>query len=237
MDFDKSRVYTALNADELKPGSKVILSNNLDFLKSKVSTECDVTELKRVFDESYERRFQTDFRGTKKAWLLAYLISEPEEKNWIVYLHRKPSLTEYSYYLTSCRSDRWESVKEDYGAKTKLFEGTEDECERWYTSRRHLTNVIAAWEDGKDIQFKYDDCWVEASNPEWNINTMYRIKPEGLKWTDLKLGDVIKCKTETRMVTGIDTTDEPDEDGDVCHICAGGWWSTDKELEEWEKVE
>ena len=47
----------------------------------------------------------------------------------------------------------------------------------------------------------------------------------------------IKLNDETRMVTGIDTSYESDEDGDVCHICAGGWWSTDKELEEWEKVE
>ena len=28
MDFDKSRVYTAINAEEVKAGSKVICANN-----------------------------------------------------------------------------------------------------------------------------------------------------------------------------------------------------------------
>ena len=39
MEFDKSRVYTALNADELKIGSKVILGNTLSELKEAVETE------------------------------------------------------------------------------------------------------------------------------------------------------------------------------------------------------
>lgn len=143
MLFDKSRVYTVLNADELKVGSKVIVADDLctlkarvEYLKTKEDEEVVVTIIRQIKDDHYAQRFvdiSDDF------WHLAYLISEPEEKK--------------------------------------------------------------------------------------------------LKWTDLKLGDVIRCKTETRMVTGIDTTDEPDEDGDVCHICAGGWWSTDKELEEFEKVE
>lgn len=136
MEFQKERVFTALNADKLKPGSKVIAANNIDSLKCKVYDGDDIREVKEILDESYERRFQIDCKG---AYPFAYLISEPEEKK--------------------------------------------------------------------------------------------------LKWTDLKLGDVIKCKTETRMVTGIDTGYESDADGDICHICAGGWWSTDKELEEWEKVE
>lgn len=136
MEFDKSRVYTALNADELKPGSKVIAANNIDSLKCKVNDGNEIIKVSEILEECYERRFQLDYMGT---YPFVYLVSEPEEKK--------------------------------------------------------------------------------------------------LKWTDLKFGDIIKCKTETRMVTGIDTTDEPDEDGDVCHICAGGWWSTDKELEEWEKVE
>lgn len=34
MDFDKSKVYTALNADELKLGSKVIVADDLKTLKT-----------------------------------------------------------------------------------------------------------------------------------------------------------------------------------------------------------
>ena len=144
MEFDKSRVYTVLNADELKVGSKVIVADSLSTLKARVEhlktkedEENVIVTIIEIRDEYYQQRF-IDNEG-HDAWNLVYLISEPEEKK--------------------------------------------------------------------------------------------------LKWTDLKLGDILKCKTETRMVTGIDTSDESDGDGNVCHIYAGGWWSTDKELEEWEKVE
>ncbi len=144
MLFDKSRVYTALNANELKVGSKVIVADSLRKLKGRVEQlktkeedeEYLITTIREIKDDDCDHRFVD---SDNVYWNLAYLVSEPEEKN--------------------------------------------------------------------------------------------------LKWTDLKLGDIIKCKTETRMVTGIDITNEPNEDGDVCHISAGGWWSTDKELEEWEKVE
>ena len=36
MEFDKNKVYTALNADELKVGSKVIVANYLESLKAQV---------------------------------------------------------------------------------------------------------------------------------------------------------------------------------------------------------
>lgn len=81
MEFDKSKVYTALNADELKVGSKVIVANNIDSLKCKVQStifnECDIMKVKNILDESNERRFQLVRKG---AYPLAYLVSEPEEK-------------------------------------------------------------------------------------------------------------------------------------------------------------
>ncbi len=232
MEFQKERVFTALNADELKVGSKVISANDLDSLKRKVSAECEVAELREVFDEGHERRFRTEFRG---AWPLVYLISEPEEKNWIVYLFRGLSNPE-DYYLTGCRSDRWESVKEEYGAKTKLFEGTEDECEKWYTARRQFANIIAAWEDGKIIQYNSGHGWEDCcdNKPMWDITSEYRIKPEGLKWTDLKIGDVIQNESHTHsmMVTGIDY-----RENEQAHILIGREWITNYQLESWEKVE
>lgn len=36
MEFDKSKVYTALNADELKVGSKIIFADDLSSLQSRV---------------------------------------------------------------------------------------------------------------------------------------------------------------------------------------------------------
>jgi hypothetical protein len=51
-----------------------------------------------------------------------------------------------------------------------------------------------------------------------------------LRWTDLKVGDVITNKKITSMVVRIDTDD-------VIHILAGNVWLNDEELKEWEKVE
>lgn len=76
MEFDKSRVYTALNADEVKIGSKVICANNINSLKRKVNDEYEITEIKEILLEDNERRFRTKFSGL---WPLVYLVSEPEE--------------------------------------------------------------------------------------------------------------------------------------------------------------
>ena len=77
MEFDKSRVFTALNADKLKIGSKVIVANNLEDLKTRVRTDYDSCILARVCEENYEHRFEL---FATSHWLLAYLVSEPEEK-------------------------------------------------------------------------------------------------------------------------------------------------------------
>lgn len=140
MEFDKSRVYTALNADELKPGSKIIVANYLESLKAQVeanSYPSYVVELSQIMGTSSTNRFKVD----NKTFNLAYLISKSEEKK--------------------------------------------------------------------------------------------------LKWTDLKIGDIVHKKngTKTRMVIAIDTSNEPDEEGDILHICLSDWWISDEELADWEKVE
>lgn len=132
MEFDKSRVYTALNADELKVGSKIIVGDNLSELKECVLKHRLPKIIKKIEEEDCEHRFMCDddFHYT-----LAYLVSEPEEKK--------------------------------------------------------------------------------------------------LKWTDLKIGDVLKNKKEhkTAMVVQID------EDCTDLHILAGSKWLNDDDFEEWEKVE
>jgi hypothetical protein len=52
-----------------------------------------------------------------------------------------------------------------------------------------------------------------------------------LKWTDLKVGDIIKNGEVTAMVVVVDSKDG------VCHIFAEDGWLSNKELENWEKVE
>ena len=79
MDFDKSRVYTALNADELKVGSKVLVSNCVSDLKEQVANykNGDTRELINICSESsLDGRFET----ICNLYHFVYLISEPEEK-------------------------------------------------------------------------------------------------------------------------------------------------------------
>ena len=235
MEFQKARVFTALNADELKIGSKVIVGDTVEALRNRVQNGTTPLTLSEIRRDSYERRFRVEeYTEPESVFSFVYLISEPEVKDWIVYLCRRKGVKPY---LTCCRSDTWEMVQKDYNTKTKLFEGTEEETDDWYEARKQFTDVIAAWEDGKTIQFNSGYGWEDCCNnkPAWDINSQYRIKPEGLKWTDLKIGDIIRKKYEdgyrSAMVIRIDTysTDK--------HIGLGGEWLTDDDLEYWEKVE
>ena len=78
MEFDKSKVYTALNADELKIGSKVITSATMSGLKDMVEHDSPLYlgVLSKVKDERNSARFVVD----DISYELAYLISSPGEK-------------------------------------------------------------------------------------------------------------------------------------------------------------
>lgn len=76
MEFDNSKVYTALNADELEIGSKVIVANDLAHLKVFVRDDF-ICILEKVLDEESTCRFVANDGAP---YSLAYLVSEPEEK-------------------------------------------------------------------------------------------------------------------------------------------------------------
>ena len=62
MEFDKSRVYTAVNADELRVGSKCIFADSLGALSAKVQSEeykDFITILKRIYNDGFYNRFDT----------------------------------------------------------------------------------------------------------------------------------------------------------------------------------
>lgn len=58
------------------------------------------------------------------------------------------------------------------------------------------------------------------------------LKEKKLKWTDLKIGNIIRCNEISYIITGIDTKNDTDT-----HVHFGGRWRCDFELEDWEKVE
>lgn len=82
MKFDKSKVFTALNADELKVGSKVIVADTLYDLQKEVENENELILkiLVRINDVKYACRFVVDnSSGYSSDYNLAYLVEEPQE--------------------------------------------------------------------------------------------------------------------------------------------------------------
>ena len=104
---------------------------------------------------------------------------KPEEKKWIVYLART-RLKDKDCYLTACREDNWGTAQKSFGAKTtKLFIGTHDEVIEWLKACEKFTEVIKAWEDGKQIQLKNGlNNWFNINKPDWLLESEYRVKPD-----------------------------------------------------------
>ena len=77
MTFDKSKVYTALNAEKLKVGSRCIFADTIQDLRKKVEND-DVQRYVHVLtdirDDSEAERFEED---DYIAHVLAYLIEPP----------------------------------------------------------------------------------------------------------------------------------------------------------------
>lgn len=78
MEFDIKRVYTSVNADQVKVGSRVAVADNLNELRNAIrGNDASYTGvLKRVLDDMNTYRFKAI--GTE--WALCYLLEEPEEK-------------------------------------------------------------------------------------------------------------------------------------------------------------
>lgn len=77
MKFDKSRVYTTLNAYELKIGSKCIFADDLGSLKDFVyeGSEKHTYTLVKIESSYYEKRFCNGYGD----FALAYLVEEPND--------------------------------------------------------------------------------------------------------------------------------------------------------------
>ena len=81
MEFDKSRVYTAVNADELQIGSRCIFADTLAELKELVqnSVGWEKTKLKRIQEDTEKYRF---IEKTGEMRMFAYLIEPPAEPKY-----------------------------------------------------------------------------------------------------------------------------------------------------------
>ena len=79
MEFDKSRCYSALNADKLSVGDKVIVAYDLAVLKRCVKDNNPIDTLCRIGEEEYMFRFGV--KGNCAAFALAYLVERAKTEN------------------------------------------------------------------------------------------------------------------------------------------------------------
>lgn len=87
MEFDKSKVYTAVNADEVKVGSFGYFADSLGMLRSCVriaerNDQHGWGSVMRIAEDGVPARF---LRTSEMGWNLFYLVEEPEEKKFRPY--------------------------------------------------------------------------------------------------------------------------------------------------------
>jgi len=79
MEFDKSKVYTAVNADELKIGSKSLFADTVKGLRRKVE---EGTYRVETFYRLHNNGGDDSFVGNDCAYCYAYLIEPPAEPKY-----------------------------------------------------------------------------------------------------------------------------------------------------------
>ena len=79
MEFDKSKVYTAVNADELPIGSKCIFADTVKGLRRKVEEDIDRIE---TFYRLHNNGVDDLFVGNDSTYSYAYLIEPPVEQRY-----------------------------------------------------------------------------------------------------------------------------------------------------------
>jgi len=85
MEFNKNRIYTAVNADELKIGSRCIFANSIKEIKDCLQTDFfNIETLTKIKDEAYCARFIIHNRSLHQDmdYALAYLIEPPAEPKY-----------------------------------------------------------------------------------------------------------------------------------------------------------
>lgn len=94
MEFDKANVFTALNADEARVGSKGYFSDCLGQLKELVSNNSlnNYGELTAVH---YDYKFNRFEMNNTLDWLLFYLVKEPGEKGFRPFKNTDDMMTEF----------------------------------------------------------------------------------------------------------------------------------------------
>lgn len=183
MDFDKSRCYSALNADELKPGDKVVVADDLVTLKRCVKDNSPIDTIRMIGEEDYIYRFGV--KDNTATFALAYLVERKEN-------------------CTNCGEGKWDAEHKKilcdpvhYGNGNVVFRNheievcrcwkpkTEQKAEKHYRPFRDIDELIKVWDAkigtpkwGTDGDLTMPHIWVreKGCNKSADLITCYGSK-------------------------------------------------------------
>lgn len=139
MEFDKAKVFTALNADELRKGDRVIVADNLATLKRCVKENDRGDTLYKVEDESGQYRFGIISDGCEIAFNLAYLVERKEQKAAEICVNCEHYSKHGGYCIKHDRSTRYDNVCPAYCLNTK------QKAEKRYRPFEDTNELIKVW--------------------------------------------------------------------------------------------
>lgn len=95
MEFDKSKVYTALNADEVPIGSYGFIADSINELKDKVlrSDSFIIASITAILDDTFAGRFMID--TSTRSYPFFYLLMKPAEKKHCPYLDTDEMISDF----------------------------------------------------------------------------------------------------------------------------------------------
>lgn len=136
MEFDRSRVFTALNADELKAGDIVFATDSIAELKDMVENgnATGSRKIERIGSAEEAYRFHVKCSGHTLCYNCAYLVKRAEEKKWRPYKDCDEMVLDFcrrfvtreldrveipSIWVMSKSKSRWSFVSDlDFSSKT-----------------------------------------------------------------------------------------------------------------------
>lgn len=136
MEFDKTKVYTALNADELKAGDKVFVADDIARLRDEVEIGKNVEVIKEVLVESQPCRFRTNAGVLSNAF--AYLVERAPDSQ----------KDNFRPFKDTKKLIEWWFCKIGYRAKDLTMPII------WLKNKKHgyVSNIISYFDDFVEIE-------------------------------------------------------------------------------------
>jgi len=183
MEFDRSRVYSAVNADELKPGDKVIVADTLDLLKRCVKDSNPISTIRTIEPEDFMFRFAIE--NNTATFALAYLVERA--KNCYSCVHRESAGCKPNVSPINCCPCYDREIKQSY-----IEPKTENRCATCAKSKNGGRGTCVLEEgygcDDYELKakkryrpFKDTSELIKVWEQKWSEKT------NGQKWHDCKL--------------------------------------------------